>query len=492
MVKVARIALGSVVLFLFAFLLSLVPPGVVNKADASGLSAGTPVTIALNFEVIQFPDQGAFIDGQNRTLVPVRFFAQAFDSQGLSVQVDWDGENRKVTLVLRERAVPGQIAGEMPGLAGLDHPERKETRVELFVGEEEALVNGETRQLDTSVQVYNGRAMIPLRFVSEVFGAEVGYESQFRQVNIQSKGVERTNRLVHNPYQDIDWDSIQRHKSALHFHTDESDGDLTPEEAIELYHDRGFTIMSITDHDNMGRPGPTWPWPFVPEGVLPIMGNELSCQHHITSYFTDYYGHEGGNEHESLAAVEADGGLAAFAHPGRYNNPEGWRWYVPYYEKYDSLFGLEVYNMGDRFPRDRELWDRLLSYFMPHRPIYGMSNDDMHLKRTLGINWNTLLLDNLTAAEARKALEEGRFFFSVSLVGAAPDIERVVVSDGAVEVVPRFGQVKWVSDGKVIHEGQRLEYRSNSQVQRYARACVFTEHGRTYTQPFGFQAEIRQ
>ena len=485
-------------LFLVALCVAIL---ILLPAGSLGAAPGRTVSVAVNERPVDFPDQGAFIDRTNRTLVPVRPLAEAFNSAHTAVQIHWDGEERSVTIHLRPRNVAiASHLREEPSSA-------TEKVIRLKMGASTATVNGREIPLDAPAQIYNDRTMVPLRFVSEALGARVQYRAETRHVDIfyndprppepapnpdaslPDSGEQVTHFLVSNPYREIDWEKIQRHRSALHFHTDRSDGDLDPTVAVNRYRNLGFTVMSITDHDDMGNPRPTWPWPYVPPGVLPIMGNELSYQHHITSYFTDYYGHPGGSEHESLAAVQARGGLSTFAHPGRYKSPEEWEWYVPYYEQHESLFGLEVFNMGDRFPTDRKLWDNLLTHFMPDRPIYGLSNDDMHLERVLGINWNTLLLPELSAAAVREALTGGRFFFSVSLERTAPEIERILFHEGAIEIVTDHGHVRWISAGKLIHEGRRLEYQDNPLIDRYARASVTTAEGKTYTQPFGFRTQ---
>ena len=40
----------------------------------------------------------------------------------------------------------------------------------------------------------------------------------------------------------------RRLKACLHLHTTASDGDATPEQAMELYEKAGYDILAITDH----------------------------------------------------------------------------------------------------------------------------------------------------------------------------------------------------------------------------------------------------
>lgn len=53
---------------------------------------------------------------------------------------------------------------------------------------------------------------------------------------------------ITNPYKDIDWATINQYKTALHTHTNASDGDDTLLASIERHYETGYDIVSITDH----------------------------------------------------------------------------------------------------------------------------------------------------------------------------------------------------------------------------------------------------
>lgn len=53
---------------------------------------------------------------------------------------------------------------------------------------------------------------------------------------------------ITNPYQKINWKTINQYKTALHTHTNASDGDDTLVESIERHYETGYDIVSITDH----------------------------------------------------------------------------------------------------------------------------------------------------------------------------------------------------------------------------------------------------
>ena len=102
--------------------------------------------------------------------------------------------------------------------------------------------------------------------------------------------------LTGDPYRDVRWDTVQHQKGNLHTHTAESDGQLQPNEVVDRYHQRGYRVLALTDHN-----GVTYPWTafdsFSPSytnrdpaalSMLAISGNELSRHHHVQSLFTDF------------------------------------------------------------------------------------------------------------------------------------------------------------------------------------------------------------
>lgn len=340
-----------------------------------------------------------------------------------------------------------------------------------------------------------------------------------------------------NPYADVNWKTCGKHKANLHTHTLQhrvredgaivfvngliqapdgtviqepregydrrnrhpgvdaaqgrrggSDGSITPTAKIDAYRSRGYTILALTDHNMV-----TWPWQDYGRdpatlGMLAVQGCELSRHHHMGSYFNDYNG-SAGNVEESIRAVGDRNGLAMLFHPGRYS--ESVDWYVNLYEKYDHLIGMEVYNQLDRYPQDRTLWDQVLTRLMPHRPVWGMANDDAHGMGHVGRSWQVFLLPELTEQAFRHAMRHGHSLFSHARGGHQPDggdpapvIHAINVNDAegtiAIEASGYEG-IAWISAGRVIADGPVLDAEGR---QGYVRAELAGETGRTCTQPF--------
>ena len=53
---------------------------------------------------------------------------------------------------------------------------------------------------------------------------------------------------ITNPYADVNWETVNQYKAALHTHTNASDGDNTLIDSIERHYQTGFDIVSVTDH----------------------------------------------------------------------------------------------------------------------------------------------------------------------------------------------------------------------------------------------------
>ena len=58
---------------------------------------------------------------------------------------------------------------------------------------------------------------------------------------------------IANPYANVDFDAVKQYKTALHTHTNVSDGDQTPKESLELHVLHGFDLVATTDHGTCNK-----------------------------------------------------------------------------------------------------------------------------------------------------------------------------------------------------------------------------------------------
>ncbi|MGB3973854.1 MAG: copper amine oxidase N-terminal domain-containing protein, partial [Peptococcia bacterium] len=168
------------------------------------LISGTTVAMATNTVTVyvdgvrvNFPDQKAYINSDNRTLVPVRFISEA-----LGADVEWNAAARQVNV------------------------KHKGQNITLTIGQRVAKVNTGQVTLDTTASITNDRTMGPLRFVSECLNAQVDWNGQARAVYITT-GIEDITQFVGKPL----GEDVLTHKDGRPIY----DGILAPGEATPLY-----------------------------------------------------------------------------------------------------------------------------------------------------------------------------------------------------------------------------------------------------------------
>ncbi|MFZ3172310.1 MAG: copper amine oxidase N-terminal domain-containing protein [Carboxydocellales bacterium] len=104
-----------------------------------------------------FPDVDPYLDENNRTMVPVRFIAEALNSK-----VAWDASDNQGRVEIT----------------------RKNKVIQLWLGLNQAKVDGQELIMDTTAKLINNRTMVPIRFVAEAFGAEVLWSEGNKKVYI--------------------------------------------------------------------------------------------------------------------------------------------------------------------------------------------------------------------------------------------------------------------------------------------------------------------
>ncbi len=90
-----------------------------------------------------------------RTMVPFRAIAEAFEAN-----VSWDAGTKTVSIIL------GDIV------------------IQLTIGNTTAIISGSSIKVDPPAQIVNGRTMVPLRFVSESFEADVAWNGDTKTITV--------------------------------------------------------------------------------------------------------------------------------------------------------------------------------------------------------------------------------------------------------------------------------------------------------------------
>lgn len=115
------------------------------------------IKVRLNGKRLAF-DQDPIAES-GRTLVPLRAIFEAFGAE-----VSWDQATQSVTAV------------------------KGDTTIKLTLGSTAAYKNGTLITLDVPAKALNGRTLVPVRFIGESFGAEVGWDQATKTVIITYQG----------------------------------------------------------------------------------------------------------------------------------------------------------------------------------------------------------------------------------------------------------------------------------------------------------------
>lgn len=173
---------------------------------------------------------------------------------------------------------------------------------------------------------------------------------------------------ISSPYSNIDWDSINTYKTALHTHTNASDGSNTLKELLERHGETGYDIVAVTDHGTVDY---GWDEPKTNALVYPVMklfgksekgivglgnsgtfdngtpytystnengdsilnygdrtimrvpfgieNNAVSVNAHVNSFFCDYHNNFITTYNDAVKGVHKKGGVSIINHPGEYS-----------------------------------------------------------------------------------------------------------------------------------------------------------------------------
>jgi len=169
---------------------------------AGNAAALEPIRVFVNGQEVKMDVKPVIISG--RTLVPFRALGEA-----LGIQVEWKEATREVLAY-------GQ------------------TTVRLKIDSKQAVVNGQTYQLDVPARIIGNRTMIPLRFFSERLGATVDWQDQTRRIYITAAGSSYTKPAAEvlgfyafNSYRALQKWPQSMTKVAMYWYTLGEDGKVT-------------------------------------------------------------------------------------------------------------------------------------------------------------------------------------------------------------------------------------------------------------------------
>ena len=152
---------------LTAVLLTLVILAGLTASLTVESTAADKITVVVDGKTVRFPDAPAFVDGNSRTQIPVRYVGEA-----MGMLVEWDNTARRATFSM-----------EINGLA---------RHVDFYIGSDVFYVKDapdnipESKTMNTTAFVRDSRTYVPVRYLAEAFGATVQWDSGTRTVVIES------------------------------------------------------------------------------------------------------------------------------------------------------------------------------------------------------------------------------------------------------------------------------------------------------------------
>ena len=293
-------------------------------------------------------------------------------------------------------------------------------------------------------------------------------------------------------------------KGCLHCHTTRSDGNVTPEDVISLYHQSGYDFLAITDHRyyNFNNFAPN-----VPITIIPGMefDNTLEERNGFRCFHTVCIGpdKENGNglEHDQkmpwfdikkceeyqtfLDDMHAKNNLTILCHPQ-------WSSTTPrHFEMQQGNCALEIWNSVSALccdcDNDAAYWDDLLGQ---GKVWYGVASDDAHSKNIIGNGWVMVQADK-DINSILNALKNGEFYSSCGpeIYDFYVDGNTAVIDCSPVSRVRLHGDkhpnlVKRDNNGNITHAEFNIEGPSWAGAYSYVRISIVDKDGKkAWTNP---------
>ncbi|MEE9910513.1 MAG: CehA/McbA family metallohydrolase [Deltaproteobacteria bacterium] len=274
-------------------------------------------------------------------------------------------------------------------------------------------------------------------------------------------------------------DERPRFKANTHTHTTRSDGSLSPAEIVSRYHERGYDVLFITDHNEITEEA-------APAGMLVLPGEELtpnnSVRHANALFATSVIIPGNRQPAEYLKDVVDSGALAMLNHPV-------WiiGWSLQDILPLTGVSLIEIYNGSGEmqgYHDTQALWDSLLSL---GRLWYGVASDDAHDPMEIGRGWIMIQADGLDQAGIRQGMENGSFYASTGIL-----LCRLDLTNGVVRIESRNGETVdfFGNNGLLLRRvtGPFGEYTVQDS-DRYVRVVVTGKNGiKAWTQPLYWAA----
>jgi hypothetical protein len=270
-------------------------------------------------------------------------------------------------------------------------------------------------------------------------------------------------------------------KGNLHTHSVLSDGALELQEVVQVYADRGYDFLAITDHDRLISESELSQLDAL--GLILIPGNEISSDGpHIVHVDAPSWVAPDPDRQRVLDEVAAVGGFAVMAHPN-------WKERFDYCSmeqlaKWHGYTGIEIFNgvigrlAGSPYATGK--WDMLLS---SGHTVWGLAHDDYHRPQDEARGWIVVSVAERTKKAVLAALRRGAFYASTGVAIERVDVDREIIT---VETADAHRIIASVDYGRRVKEvdgsSMSLEVPQSAGYVRFT--CLGVGEACAWTQPF--------
>lgn len=140
----------------FALLLILALSITTLFPTVTSAASALPISVVVNDNKLSFPDVQPFIDANGRTQTPAKFIGEA-----LGATVVWSGKEQKATFTFGNR------------------------KLVFYIGKKSYVIDGLTKQMDTTAILKNGRTFIPAKYIADAFGADIKWDGAAKTVYLK-------------------------------------------------------------------------------------------------------------------------------------------------------------------------------------------------------------------------------------------------------------------------------------------------------------------
>lgn len=197
-------------------------------------------------------------------------------------------------------------------------------------------------------------------------------------------------------------------KANTHTHTTNSDGDSSPTAVINLYKNKGYSIVAVTDH---GFVTDCTPFTNLSANFLCVNSEEwTSTKHVVRVNVSSAYNNNIANLQNAVNAAQNEGGFAIAAHPNWSSTP----WTVAELTSLQNYTSMEIYNkVIERLSPDPYAvvkWDEVLK---TGKKMFGVAADDMHqVNVDLGYGFTKVYMPEFTKQAYINSMRTGYFYAS--------------------------------------------------------------------------------